>query len=97
MFVPQVKIDEPPPGRSIGLLFFHEQAAGLEVIGHSGTQNGFLSHFYAHLPSRTAYIVNFNTAVETTLSGDEVREDTRVFDLELRDRLFQDIFRLWIR
>ena len=97
MFVPQVKIDEPPAGRSMGLLFFHEQADGLQVIGHSGTQNGFLSHFYAHLPSRTAYIVNFNTAVETTLSGDEVREDTRVFELELRDRLFQDIFRLWIR
>ena len=92
-----MKIDEPPPGCAMGLLFFHEQANGLQVIGHSGTQNGFLSHFYAHLPSRTAYIVNFNTAVETTLPGDEVREDTRVFDFELWDRLFQDIFRLWIR
>ena len=41
----------------IGLSFFIERHLGVELVGHSGNQNGFLSHLYLHRPSRTAYIV----------------------------------------
>ena len=46
---------------SMGLAFFLERPGGLDFVAHSGGQNGFISHFYVHLPSRTAYIVAFNT------------------------------------
>lgn len=49
----------------IGLSFFIERHKGVELVGHSGTQNGFLSHLYLHRPTRTAYIVGFNTEVSS--------------------------------
>ena len=73
----------------IGLSFFIERHSGVELVGHSGNQNGFLSHLYLHLPSRTAYIVSFNTEVSSKATGKP--EMTRDVDNAIRDRLIQDV------
>lgn len=96
MFKPQLKIgpaaadaqfgNGPDQHDSIGLCFFVREENGRRFIGHSGGQNGFISHFYIQPESRTAYLVNFNT--------DAVDKDknTRRFDSELRDYLFGHFF-----
>lgn len=71
-----------------GLSFFIERHLGVELIGHSGNQNGFLSHFYLHRPTRTAYIVGFNTDVSSTAKGE--RSITRDVDDAVRDRWVRD-------
>ena len=53
----------------IGLSFFVERYGDVTLIGHSGDQNGFISHLYLHPPSRTAWVVNFNTDVTTKGRG----------------------------
>jgi CubicO group peptidase (beta-lactamase class C family) len=73
----------------IGLSFFVERHGGVELVGHSGNQNGFLSHLYLHLPSRTAYIVGFNTDVSSKAKGKS--EITRDVDDAIRDRLIRDV------
>ena len=50
----------------IGLSFFVERYGEVTLVGHSGDQNGFISHLYLHRPSHTAWVVNFNTDVTTT-------------------------------
>lgn len=72
----------------IGLSFFIERHHGVELVGHSGNQNGFLSHLYLHRPSRTAYIVGFNTDVAFK---DESKPSTREVDDALRDRIIRDV------
>lgn len=72
----------------IGLSFFIERHHGVELVGHSGNQNGFLSHLYLHRPSRTAYIVGFNTDVSSKARS----KTTRDVDGAIRDRLIRDVF-----
>lgn len=72
-----------------GLSFFIERHKGLELVGHSGNQNGFLSHLYIHRPSNTAYIVGFNTEVSSkTRTPHEV---TRQVDAAVRDLLIEHV------
>jgi CubicO group peptidase (beta-lactamase class C family) len=73
-----------------GLSFFIERHAGLDLVAHSGNQNGFISHFYVHRASRTAYIVSFNTDVSESKT-DPLRVTTRRVDAELRDVIIRDI------
>jgi len=73
----------------IGLSFFLERHQGLDLIAHSGSQGGFLSHFYLHLPTRTAFIVAYNTEVTTRKGGH--REVTRQVDAELRDEMLRQV------
>lgn len=68
---------------AMGLSFFFEKHGGLDLIAHSGSQNGFIAHFYIHPPSRSAYIVAFNTESPTT----------RAFDAALRDELVRKVWR----
>jgi CubicO group peptidase (beta-lactamase class C family) len=93
MFATQVPIADPeqPQQRAIGLLFFREEVGGLPLIGHSGNQNGFISHLYLHLPSRAGYIVAFNTHAYGT-KGPAV-QDTHAFDAALRDLIVDQVFR----
>jgi CubicO group peptidase (beta-lactamase class C family) len=66
----------------IGLSFFVERYGEVTLIGHSGDQNGFISHLYLHPPSHTAWVVNFNTDVTTTgVAGSR----TRAVDAAVRD------------
>ena len=95
MWRPQVTVpDEGGASVAVGLSYFLEHRFGLDLVAHGGSQNGFLSHFFAHVPSRTAYIVAFNTQA----GGDEANEpapdgaSTRRLDAELRDYLIPRIF-----
>jgi len=95
MWHPLVSVpDEGGASVSMGLCFFLERRFGLDLVAHSGTQNGFLSHFFVHVPSRTAYIVAYNTQT----GGEEPNEalpdgtNTRRFDHELRDYLVPRLF-----
>ncbi len=103
MFTPQIATDQP--GVSVGLSFFVEKhsaspggagpggarsGGNVDLIGHSGDQNGFLSHFYVHLPSRSGYIVAYNTDAQAKAGG---VKNTRAMDLRLRDYFVQHVFR----
>lgn len=87
MFRPVVSVGDGSAGEAgvgvgaMGLSFFLEKHHGLDFIAHSGSQNGFMSHFYIHLPSRTAYIVAFNTDAKT-----------RAFDAALRDVIIRNLW-----
>ena len=64
------------------LSFFVERHDGVELVGHSGDQNGFISHVYVHRPSRSAYAVSFNTDASTT--SPDARRTTRAVDDDVR-------------
>ncbi len=98
MFQSQINID---PGAlpqqegqnrkdSIGLTFFIEENFGMRFIGHSGSQNGFLSQFFIRPDTRTAYIVAYNT--HATATEKNPSQDTRRLDREIKDYLFQKVF-----
>jgi CubicO group peptidase (beta-lactamase class C family) len=96
MWKPVVSVpDEAEAEVSMGLCFFLEHRLGKDLVAHSGTQNGFLSHFFADPPSRTAYLVAYNTQA----GGDEAKDaapdgsSTRRLDQELRDYLLTKLFR----
>ena len=72
-----------------GLSFFIERYGDVELIGHSGNQNGFLSHLYLHRPSHTAYVIAFNTDVSRG-SGSVTRQvDAAVRDAVVRELIQQ--------
>ena len=97
MFQPQIKVTTPaekasPNGpddkESVGLGFFIRQDNGRTFIGHSGDQNGFISHFFIRPQTREGYIVSFNT------NAVDANKNTRRLDGELRDYLFGHFFKL---
>jgi len=101
MFQPQISINPgalvEPEGQNrkdaIGLTFFIEENFGQHFIGHSGTQNGFISHFYIRPDTRTAYIAAFNT--HSIPTEKDTSKDTRRLDREIKDYLFEKIFPLF--
>jgi CubicO group peptidase (beta-lactamase class C family) len=101
MFQPQINIVSSqmiePQGQArkdwIGLTFFIEDNFGQHFIGHSGSQNGFISHFYLRPDTRTAYIIAFNT--QATPTDKDSSQDTRRLDREIKDYLFQNVFPLF--
>jgi len=103
MFQPQISITSSemvePQGQNrkdaMGLSFFIEDNYGQHFIGHSGGQNGFISHFYLRPDTRTAYLIAFNT--HATSTEKDSGQDTRRLDREIKDYLFQNIFPLFIR
>jgi CubicO group peptidase (beta-lactamase class C family) len=94
MWVPQIRASDGEgasgDAAQAGLSFFLERHAGLEFVAHSGDQNGFISHFYLHRPSRTAYIVSFNTDVSTSQKNPAQRT-TRQVDAALRDAIIREV------
>jgi hypothetical protein len=72
------------------LSFFLEKHSGLDLVGHSGDQNGFISHLYVHRPTRTAYVVSFNTDVSAS-KVNPGRPTTRPVDAALRDAIIREI------
>ncbi|HEX5085770.1 MAG TPA: serine hydrolase domain-containing protein [Blastocatellia bacterium] len=101
MFKPQIAIEPgtliEPEGQNrkdaMGLTFFIEDNFGQHFIGHSGTQNGFMTHFYLQPDTRIAYIIAFNTQAMPTEKDSS--QDTRRLDREIKDHLFQRIFPLF--
>jgi CubicO group peptidase (beta-lactamase class C family) len=71
-----------------GLSCFIERHAGVELVGHSGDQNGFISHLYFHRPSHTGYIVSFNT---DATSSRQPTHTTRAVDDDLRDAIIREL------
>jgi CubicO group peptidase (beta-lactamase class C family) len=93
MFVPQLAARDGEGGSGtdvrVALSFFVERHHGTELVGHSGDQNGFISHLYVHRPSRSGYLVSFNTNAQT--KSDPSRT-TRAVDNDLRDLLIREFF-----
>lgn len=99
MWQPQIKIEPPAKDGenrrdALGLAFFIEDNFGQHFIGHSGGQNGFISHFYLRPDTRTAYIVAFNTHALSEEKEPDTGQNTRVLDREIKDYLFKHIFPL---
>lgn len=92
MFAPRLPVETDGDDRvSIGLNFFVEDRAGFHLVGHSGGQNGFISHFYICPALRAGYIVAFNT--QTLSAGGDGGDRTREFDAALRTFILQQVFR----
>ena len=66
--------------------FFIHTDGSLHLVGKSGSQNGFLSHFYLDPASRKAYIVVYNTDAQ------DRSQNTQKFDAQLRDYLIDHFF-----
>jgi CubicO group peptidase (beta-lactamase class C family) len=92
MFTRQIEATDGEGGSGsdvwAGLSCFIERHEGIELVGHSGDQNGFISHLYFHRPSRAGYVVSFNTNA-TAKPG--ARPSTKAVDDELRDLLLREI------
>ena len=88
MATPQVRAADGEGGSGedvqAGLSCFIERHGQVELVGHSGDQNGFISHLYVHRPSRSGYIASFNTTVSSTR---DPRHTTRAVDDDLRDSI----------
>jgi hypothetical protein len=97
MWTPQIRASEGEgvngQDSQAALSFFVEQwsvgsprspgAESVQLVGHSGDQNGFISHLYLHRPSRTAWVISLNT--DTTASKDGSRPSSRQVDMIVRD------------
>jgi CubicO group peptidase (beta-lactamase class C family) len=92
MFTPQIPARDGEGGSGddvqAGLSCFIERHNRVELVGHSGDQNGFISHLYLHRPSKSGYIVSFNTDVT---SKGYPRRTTRTVDNDLRDILIAEM------
>jgi CubicO group peptidase (beta-lactamase class C family) len=96
MWTPQIRATE---GEGVNgadsfaaLSFFVEKyRPEVELIGHSGDQNGFISHLYLHVPSRTAWVVSMNT--DTTRSKDGSRPSSRDVDAVVRQLVLGNMIR----
>jgi CubicO group peptidase (beta-lactamase class C family) len=72
-----------------GLSFFIERHGNVELVGHSGDQNGFISHLYLHRPSRTAWLISMNT--DSTPSKDGGRPGSRQVDAGVRELMLKHV------
>jgi len=88
MFTPQIRARNGEGGSGddvqAGLSCFIERHHGVELVGHSGDQNGFISHLYIHRPTRGGYVVSFNTDASST---SDPRKATRAVDDDVRDAI----------
>jgi CubicO group peptidase (beta-lactamase class C family) len=87
MWTPQIRASEGEgvngTDSQAALSFFVEHWSNVQLVGHSGDQNGFISHLYLHRPSRTAWAISLNT--DTTASKDGSRPSSRQVDMIVRD------------
>ncbi len=94
MFRPHMVASEGEGGSGgdvrVALSFFVERYGEDTLVGHSGSQNGFISHLYLHSRTRSGYLVNFNTEVTSTRTTPH--EVTREVDGDVRDALLKEVF-----
>jgi CubicO group peptidase (beta-lactamase class C family) len=94
MFKPVIRARDGEGGSGddveAGLSCFIERHHGVELVGHSGDQNGFISHLYFHRGSKSGYLVSFNT---DATSKSDPRRTTRGVDDELRDAIIDAFWR----
>ena len=93
MFTPRIPARDGEGGSGdnvqAGLSCFIERHNNVDLVGHSGDQNGFISHLYLHRPSKSGYVVSFNTDVA---SKRDPRRTTRAVDNDLRDVIIAEMF-----
>jgi CubicO group peptidase (beta-lactamase class C family) len=93
MFTPHIRATDGEGGSGddvqAGLSCFIERHGGVELVGHSGDQNGFISHLYIHRPSASGYVVSFNTDMS---SKRDPGRTTRAIDNALRDVVIRELF-----
>jgi CubicO group peptidase (beta-lactamase class C family) len=93
MWTPQIRATEGEGVNggesSAALSFFVEKYSNVTLIGHSGDQNGFISHLYLHGPSRTAWVISMNT--DTTRSKDGSRPSSRDVDMTVRKLIVEQM------
>jgi hypothetical protein len=93
MFTPRIRAADGEGGSGedvrAGLSSFIERHHGVELVGHSGDQNGFISHLYVHRPSKSGYIVSFNTDVT---SKRDPTHTTRAVDNDLRNAIIREMW-----
>jgi len=93
MFTPQIRAADGEGGSGddvqAGLSSFIERHHGVELVGHSGDQNGFISHLYIHQPSRSGYLVSFNT---NAMSARDPQRTTRAVDNDIRDTIIREMW-----
>src|SRR5262249_17277729 len=94
MFTPQIRAGDGEGGSGddvqAGLSCFIERHHGVELVGHSGDQNGFISHLYIRRPSKSGYLVSFNTDATSTRDS---RRSTRAVDNDLRDAIIAEMWK----
>jgi CubicO group peptidase (beta-lactamase class C family) len=71
---------------SVAESFFIHTDGKLTLIGHPGWQNGFRSQINIDPAMGSAYIVDYNTDAQDT------KQNTRAFNIELRDYLIDHFF-----
>ena len=93
MFTPQLRAADGEGGSGndvqAGLSSFIERHGGVELAGHSGDQNGFISHLYIHRPTRSGYVVSFNTSVTSVR---DPKHTTRAVDDDVRDVIVREFW-----
>jgi CubicO group peptidase (beta-lactamase class C family) len=95
MWTPQIRATEGEgvngAESSAALSFFVEKWPNAELVGHSGDQNGFISHLYLHRPSRTGWVISMNT--DTTAAKDGSRPSSREVDMEVRKLILEHVIK----
>ena len=82
MWTPGALVEESATDRvNIGLCFFVEKRGARTLVGHSGSQAGFISHLYLDPAADAGYVVSFNTEA----TDDEPGPNTRKLDAEVRE------------
>jgi len=82
MWKPVALVEENATDRvDMGLCFFLERRGSRRLVGHSGSQNGFISHLYLDLAAHAGYVVSFNTDAIDDLPV----PNTRKLDAEVRE------------
>ncbi|HVW77550.1 MAG TPA: serine hydrolase domain-containing protein [Alloacidobacterium sp.] len=67
--------------------FFVHTDGNVKLIGHPGWQNGFRSQINIDPATHSAYIVDYNTDAQ------DAKQNTRSFNIELRDYLIDHFFK----
>ncbi len=92
MWRPQLVIDETDNlKRSIGLSFFILEHNGIRVVGHTGSQKGFISFIYIDPAREIAVITVFNTSDIPSTGSSKTRE----LSDKIRDTLFEKVWPLY--
>jgi len=90
MWQPQIDISEEGSDHvAMGLCFFVERREGMQIIGHSGGQNGFITHFYISPVQGIGYLVAFNTDWEV---AENKKDPTREADAAIRSYMLKNVF-----
>jgi CubicO group peptidase (beta-lactamase class C family) len=95
MWTPQIRATEGEGVNggesSAALSFFVEKYGDVTLVGHSGDQNGFISHLYLHRPSRTGWVISMNT--DTARSKDGARPSSRDVDMTVRKLILEHLLK----